>query len=639
MKKGHALSLLFILLFNVLWAKSQSNSIQDIPSSLKGQDKIDKLNSDCRALAQTHPEQAFSLARQIIQNSDTSHSNMALGYKDMGIIHYYQSEYNEALSYYDSALLNYQKILDWVGIASILNNKALIFMEQGMYNKALDMQFEAYEINHQYGNEVDYCKNLTNIANIYMALGNHTKAMEYNQKAFTAIEKGGNNQLKADVLNNLGTSSAQMGQHQNALQYYSQSLAIRQIINDQSGVATCYANIGNACLRAGDYKNAEVYYQKAMIIFDTINNIRGLVSAQNFCSQAYLYQTKYKQGKELLEKALSLAEQYNLKELKPEILKGYKLFLLLNREIRLASKVDVECRNLEDSLSNESLLMHMADLEATFQANEKERQLQQLKLEREAQIKHWSWLVACLAIIILLGIMFITFIRMRQRQKTMMLINQKTEIENRLLRSQMNPHFIFNSLNAVQSYIMQNRSNDADIYLSKFARLMRLVLEHSAESFVSLEREMESLVLYLELEQNRFSNRFVFKIEADDQIEPALMKVPPMLIQPYVENALIHGLMPLENGGKLEINYQLTNSGLKVTIYDNGIGRREAEIRKSKNQQDHKSMGLGITRQRLDMLNKTKENTYFVAMHDLMDENGVAMGTKVEINMPWIASI
>ena len=213
---------------------------------------------------------------------------------------------------------------------------------------------------------------------------------------------------------------------------------------------------------------------------------------------------------------------------------------------------------------------------------------------------------------------------------------QKTEMEMQALRAQMNPHFIFNSLNSINRFILQNNRTQASEYLIKFSKLVRMILQNSQASFISLESELESLNLYLDLEAVRFEHRFSYKISYPKDMEIEVLKVPPLLIQPFTENAIWHGLMHKEDNGQLDIDVSEKDDHLYIRITDNGIGRKKAAEISSKSATKHKSMGLRITKDRIAMLEKTNGSESPVKIIDLENEDGSAAGTEVIIKMPAI---
>lgn len=208
--------------------------------------------------------------------------------------------------------------------------------------------------------------------------------------------------------------------------------------------------------------------------------------------------------------------------------------------------------------------------------------------------------------------------------------------ELKALRSQMNPHFMFNSLNSIQHFIINKHSDEAYLYLSKFARLMRKILNNSEQPVITIADELEALKLYIELEALRFDNKFEFSIEVAPAIDIEYHKIPAMLIQPYVENAILHGLSPLEGKkGRLTISIAEVAGNIVCTILDNGIGREKArELQRYANDNSRQSLGMKITKDRLEILNKLHNSHLSVVITDLADDQGNATGTQVEIFIP-----
>jgi LytS/YehU family sensor histidine kinase len=213
---------------------------------------------------------------------------------------------------------------------------------------------------------------------------------------------------------------------------------------------------------------------------------------------------------------------------------------------------------------------------------------------------------------------------------------QKAEMEMQALRAQMNPHFIFNSLNSINRFILQNNRAQASEYLTKFSKLVRMILQNSQASLISLESELESLNLYLDLEAVRFEHRFSYKISYPRDLDIEVLKVPPLVIQPFTENAIWHGLMHKEDKGQLDIDVSEEDDHLYIKITDNGIGRKKAAELASKSAAKHKSMGLRITKDRIAMLQKSNGGESPVEIIDLANEDGSAAGTEVIIKMPVI---
>lgn len=251
----------------------------------------------------------------------------------------------------------------------------------------------------------------------------------------------------------------------------------------------------------------------------------------------------------------------------------------------------------------------------------------------------WLFRAAVLLLLFLL-IYLIIYFRMRSIRNThdvelkyLALEKQLFALEQKALQLQMNPHFLFNSLNSIQSFIVNNDINNAIHYLSKFSQLMRRTLANSRESYVPLRDEMQAIQLYVDIEKLRFHEKFDYVIDIDPEIDESFIEIPPMIIQPYVENAIIHGLMHKQEKGRLLIALRMQQDNILVVIEDDGVGReRAAEIRRESGI-ERKSRGMLITGERLEILNQYTNETYTVNVIDLTTPDGLAAGTRVEITI------
>lgn len=249
----------------------------------------------------------------------------------------------------------------------------------------------------------------------------------------------------------------------------------------------------------------------------------------------------------------------------------------------------------------------------------------------------WFWLLLTGVSILILSLAIIFRIRqIKHREK----IESESKVamarnELKALRAQMNPHFVFNSLNSIQHFILTNKSADAGKYLNKFARLMRVILNNSEKSLITLREEIEYLQLYLELEEMRFENKFSWKISVADNVDIDYYEIPAMLLQPYVENAILHGLTPKKEKGHLEISLSLQKNTLICSIADDGIGREKArELRQLSRRKDHQSLGMKITHDRLELINRLHGSNLSLTITDLHQPDESPAGTRVDIFIP-----
>ncbi len=251
-----------------------------------------------------------------------------------------------------------------------------------------------------------------------------------------------------------------------------------------------------------------------------------------------------------------------------------------------------------------------------------------------------TWWFQLLLIMLLGGAVYgvvrwrIQQVRERDRLQTVF-TKRLGEMEMSALRAQMNPHFVFNCLNSINRFILLNQPLVASQYLTKFARLIRLVLDNSKSEVISLEKEIETLRLYIEMEAVRFEGRFQYEIHVDDAIDAGSIDIPPMLIQPYVENAIWHGLLHKKsNDGLLEIAVHLKDHDLIIEVTDNGVGRAVAQALKSKSASERKSHGMAVTAERLKLLSNLYNRDIHARVEDLVLPDGSAAGTRVVLTIP-----
>jgi hypothetical protein len=265
--------------------------------------------------------------------------------------------------------------------------------------------------------------------------------------------------------------------------------------------------------------------------------------------------------------------------------------------------------------------------------------IKQLKfvIARPFYLRVWFFLLC--GLILISGIILIYKYRVRrikrQEAEKTRIHKEMAELELQALRAQMNPHFMFNSLNSIKNYILRHESEKAAEYLSNFAHLIRMILQNSRETSVSLQDELETLLLYIDLEKLRFRDGFDFTCQIDDRIDTSYVQVPPMIVQPFIENAIWHGLLHKEDDRHLAIRVSQNNGSVICEIEDNGIGREKAMLIKSKSATRYKSMGMGITSDRIALLNSMNALGIRVDVTDKINLRGEPDGTLVKIQIPY----
>lgn len=258
-----------------------------------------------------------------------------------------------------------------------------------------------------------------------------------------------------------------------------------------------------------------------------------------------------------------------------------------------------------------------------------------INVDRPLIKKRWfQYFIGCTLIFLGISSLYFFFERAKTRNR---LEKQIAEVEMQALRSQMNPHFLFNSLNSIKHYALQKSTDETAEYITTFSRLVRQILQNSNEKLVTLDQELKAISLYVDVESKRFEDRFNFELKVDYELDSRTFFIPPMILQPYVENAIWHGLMHKETDGILRMNLQKEEDGVLIEISDNGIGRAlAAEIKKKKSRYKKKSLGTLITTNRLDLIEQIYGVAAKVTTRDLFNEDGSPSGTSVKIFIPEI---
>jgi tetratricopeptide (TPR) repeat protein len=312
---------------------------------------------------------------------------------------------------------------------------------------------------------------------------------------------------------------------------------------------------------------------------------------------------------------LALANQYEKTGKTQQALAAYRKYSqAIAKAVKASEDELIEKSTLTDKVKD------IEELTADVSIGRQEYSLEMATVNRQQLIIY--------GLLLIIAIVVITSYFIYKNAQASKLANQLLALKS--LRSQMNPHFIFNALNSVNQFIMHQDERTANKFLSEFSQLMRLVLENSQEDFIPLSKEQEILALYLKLEHYRFRDKFDYEIKVDPALQSDSIEVPPMLIQPYIENAVWHGLRYKESKGKLALKFVSDNGGLVVEITDDGIGRKRSTELKTENQKKQHSTGLKNIQERLRIINKV----YRVNCHVSISDIGENTGTRVLLHLP-----
>lgn len=554
-------------------------------------------------------------------------------YSALGIVYKNQGEYALALEYYEKALATAIELQDTSWIAACYANAGNVYRRLTNYTKALDYFLKALKVFEQKGETRRMAISYMNIGNLHEDQNDFKTALEYFSRALQ-LSYGTNDKKRiSECLMNIGNIYSGEEEYDIARDYYRQSFAINEEMGFEHIIDDCYKYIGNTYEKEGNYEKAIENYNKSYNIAKKENDKLTTAEILGNLSNIYLQKKDYPKSLEYANKSLKIS----LETGDPQNIKNAYLYLSLVWECLDNYPKALEYYKsyaiFKDSIFSSEKYKSVKDLEMKYETEKKEDQLALLTEKNEVQLLRMSQRNRLfISVLIVVALIFIIgYILFRNRE--LKAKHKSVELEQRLLRSQMNPHFIFNSLIAIQSYIYKKDPVKAGDFLAKFADLVRMTLENSRVEFILFEKEINTLQVYLALQSIRFENKFTYSIEVDKNIDEDNLRIPPMFTQPFIENAIEHGLRHKPEAGFIKLYYVKSNNHILCTIEDNGVGREKAKELEKKKQ--HQSLAIDITKERLDILNKRYKQKFMLDITDLKNETGIPCGTKIEIRVPY----
>ncbi len=553
-------------------------------------------------------------------------------------------EYAKSIDLYTRSLKIVEKIGDKYGLARALNGIAMVYRLQGKDAKAIDNYYKVLSICETIGNKYGIAIALNNIGTMYQKQNDLAQALKVYLRSYDISKQIGHKSLEASALSNIGGVYTSKKEFKKALDYLTKSLTLREAISKENDAVYTLIEIGNVYEAEGTILKAEVCYRRGLKISETTNFKDGIAICLIKLGEIYQSQNDLKNAIGYTQKGFKIARDCGMQERAMQA--GSILYKLYKASGNFKEALNMHefYTEKKDSVTSITNIREVARQEIKYNY-EKEKLLTRKKHEEQIAIVKAKEEKQIIIIYAIAGILALTFVimffvlnRIKLKRKQDQLITEKNLSDYKLtaLRAQMNPHFIFNVLNCIQYFISENDQKSAYNSMNMFSRLIRSVLENSDKNTITLSSEIQMLSLYVELETIRFENKFEYNLEIDDAIEVQRIQIPSFLIQPYIENAIIHGLANKKEGGKLRVHLKKQDDArLHCLIEDNGIGRARArEIKNAKLVQD-KSLGMSITNKRLGILNN---NISGFAVTDLMDASNLPNGTRIEIMIPYIYS-
>jgi len=564
----------------------------------------------------------------------------------------------EAKSLIEKSIILRQKWNDILGYSMCLDVFGEIQMLSGDFEGAIQsldtalkmkrLIYDSIKPTYSTANYTDYiATNIKLIGQVYQEWGEADQAEKYYVEALDICKNSNDIQSMAEIYTKLGLFYLESNDIFSAKDMFDKSWNIFSSIGDKAGMAVTYKNLAQVALKESNPAKAESLFKQALKLFRNSGILRDQPEILLNLAMIEKESRKFEDAIEHLQQGLKIARQNLL------LMDAMKIHLEMSGvfestgEIRQAFEHFRHYTDSKDSVYTIETNYQLNEIMTKYQAAEKEKKLELLNSQymvKELQLERNKNILYSLAgLIILIILIVIIYFRLRSLRAS----QDKLLLEQRLLRSQMNPHFIFNALANIQSMIVQKDTVEASRYLSRFGKLVRNILDGSRSELVSLEQELSTIDSYLALQKLRHDDKFDYFIHVDYDIDRDTVRIPPMLLQPFVENSIEHGIRPLKRKGKIEIDISYMDknedldfessdklsSQLKIVITDNGVGRKKASKLSSKESNIHNGVAISITRERLSVLTRKYGAKFELEFMDLY-EDGQPGGTEVVLIIP-----
>ena len=557
--------------------------------------------------------------------------------------------------YFDEAKKHLKNGADFAkdaGLIRLFLRSSLSYAEcliaQKYYESAYISILNTSSVANNLGDDFFLMKTQMSMGDIQLELKNFDSALKYYNRAQIYTKKLNAFRQHAILLSSKGLCFLDEGKIKESITYFQNGLIGFFRVNDKYNIANSHLSLAKAYLEEDNLDLVKENLSLSQSFFEDVSDLKGLASVFCIKSKYYFKEKKYNNALFYSNKSIALRKELlNYAGLIDNYKLNAEIYNLTNN-YEAAFQALNNYTKLTDSLKENLTKIRIAELNTLYQSEQNERLILKQKQEIEnrenkqklldekiinAELRNRQvtiFLVVLIVVVLILGLFYFLY----QRQQKMKRYHKEIELQQSLLRLQMDPHFVFNAMSVIQGYIYDNDIDRSSKFLINFSKLMRLILEHSSKEFISLSLELEILERYLNVQKLRFEERFDFYITNDVQGNLDNLKIPPMVAQPFIENAIEHGQLHKKEDGLIVIRIEKDekNKLVKFTIKDNGIGKDSAEEKNS-----HNSMAMNITKQRIDIFNvkyKVKANLTVLDLSNVDEQ-----GTLVVFTVPYFESI
>jgi tetratricopeptide (TPR) repeat protein len=573
-------------------------------------------------------------------------SGLSSVYLNLGSVIRIEGRIQEALMYYEKSLQISEKLNDREGVAVVYNNMAVIFENQGHYLKALENLHQAALTHEEIGQKVPAAITIGNIAHIYELLGDTVNNLKYYNRCLEIYMSEHDQLGVARTYYQLGMLFHKRKESKTAMEYLAKSLEIFTQHKSKFDLSRVDYGIGAVYKQQNNIEEAIKYVGLGLKLAIEINHKKEMARGYQLLASYFLDEKNYLVALDNANKSLQISRELGFPE---EIGKAAQILKEVyehnNDHSKALEMYDLYVK-MKDSVNNERVRNESLRKQFQFEYDNqqlirKEEQKKRAAIEEQKK-KYYTMVGVGVTLFIIILIVFIyARSRFNQLKEKRDLMVQVKDSEIKALQAQMNPYFIFNALNSVLEFISKSERAEALKYLTKFSKLIRKMLETSNSKTTLLSSEIELIDLYVEMENLRFGNKFEFRFELEDAIETDNIQIPSLIIQPYVERAVLDGIYYRQKVaedkkqdyiGKLKLAINKEENYLKCIVEDNGIGRQLAGKIRSKGFFDKEQFGAQATQNRSELL---EQNHCKIHVTDLYDDQGNPRGTRVELQMPF----
>lgn len=655
---------LFVLYFVTLLVFAQNttqiDSLLSTVEKLEGDQKVEVLGKVFFLQCYAFPEQAKQTAYQMWELAKVSKDKRLKGKtaSTMMILHTSLLQNHDSVMYWATkSLALHKQTGDSISISRNLHNIGLSHWINRRYDSGLYYYLESVKLVEKINQPTELMGSYINIGLAYNKVKKYSQGLDYLQKALKIATENSSLEFMMQIQVNISGLYEEINKIDLAILHAKEALKLAEKINSSSGMHRIYVILADYNYSNKNYQEGINYINKAITIPKELREINYNTETEYVHANLLTALKKYSEAEKIALKGIDLAIKTDNSD---SLIEFYQLLSIIYANLGQPAKVEMYIKSfsvLSDSLSKTEILAKTSELQTKYETEKKEQQIKELEqqktiddLENQNKISSLQAKVSILGLILLVPISLLIGggWYVNRRRLTLKLEAEQKERAKQLselkaIRSQMNPHFIFNALNSIQDFIMLSEKENAQHYLGKFAILMRGFLESSSKEKISLEKELPLLKSYIELEGLRLGEEFSYEINFDSKIEQDELEdieIPPLLIQPYLENAFKHGLLHKTGQKKLTLDFNKVEKNkahfLQLKITDNGIGRQKsAEINERKHK-THQSFATQATSERLELMkNQSLSNsTIEVQINDLKDHQENAKGTEIVILIP-----